>query len=115
MSPVRLTISQESCRLCSLHAHGGDLMQKKDFLTVLGRKATKDILEILDGQDKAYYKDFRQVASMFTVNSILRNLIDLELIQLHRAEHEKKEWYESTEKGKKVLQYLRELEELIRE
>jgi predicted transcriptional regulator len=90
-------------------------MQKKDFFTVLGRKATKEILEILDDQGTASYKDFHQVASLFTVNSILRSLTDLELIQLHRIEHEKKEWYESTEKGKKVLQYLRELEELIKE
>lgn len=89
--------------------------KKKDLFAILGRKATKEILELLEEHGTAQYKEFKQVASLTTVNMILRNLEDLNLIQHYCEREKRREWYEPTEKGKKVVQCLRELEMLIEE
>lgn len=90
--------------------------KKKDLFAILGRKATKEILELLEEHGTAQYKEFKQIATPFTVNTILRNLEDLNLIQhFCERENERREWYEPTEKGRKVVQCLRELEKLIEE
>lgn len=91
--------------------------KKKDFFVVLGRKATKKMLEFLDEHDDVQYKDLMQFASSFTLNRILKELMEFGLIKGYYVVDdvkEKKEWYEITEKGKKILQCLRELEDILR-
>lgn len=88
-------------------------MEKKDLFAVLGRKPTKEILELLDNQGIAQYKNVRQVASYFKVENTVQALLDLHLI--HSSEKGENTWYEATEKGRKVVQCLRELEELVKE
>lgn len=91
-------------------------MEEKD-IAILGLKATKEILELLETQGAAPYRELTTVATPPTVNRLLRDLMNLDLVKCCRDIRDgvEKEWYEPTERGKKVVQCLRELEELMKE
>ncbi len=85
-----------------------DKKREEDLLKMLGLKSTKDILEFLDEYGTAQYKQLQQFVNTHTLNTRLRDLLDFSLVQHHLVREEvRKEWYEPTEKGLKVLQHLR--------
>ena len=94
-------------------------MEKKkeeSFLKMLGLKATKDILEYLEGHDTAQYKELQQFVNTHTLNTRMRELLDFKLVQHHLVREDvRKEWYEPTEKGKKILGHLREMVQIAEE
>ena len=92
-------------------------MEKKKeeaFLKMLGLKATKDILDFLVDNDTAQYRQLQGFINTHTLNTRLRELLDFSLVQHHLVREEvRREWYEPTEKGRKVLQHLREMVDLV--
>jgi len=90
-------------------------MQKEDVkvLNVFGKKGTMQILEFLD-HGKVSYLQLQQFINTHTLNTRLRELLNYGLVQHHLERFEKRtEWYEITEKGRKVLYSLKELAALI--
>jgi DNA-binding HxlR family transcriptional regulator len=88
----------------------------KEFLKIIGAKGTKEILEFLDENKEGRYMHFRQFSSTHMLNIRLRQLLKFDLIKHHIIKMEKKrEWYTITKKGKKILHYLRKMEEVIQE
>jgi DNA-binding HxlR family transcriptional regulator len=82
-----------------------------EFFSVLGLQGTRGILKsIKDGKDQ--YKDFTLYASESTLNMRTKQLIALGLIEHHllRGTGKRREWYTLTEKGKRVLKAITELE-----
>ncbi len=91
--------------------------KKKSYFVVLGRSSTKKILEFLDEHehDTVGYKELMQFATPFSLNRLLRELMNFDLIRYYYVNTDiKKEWYELTEKGKKILQCLKELEAILK-
>ncbi|MGD2249266.1 MAG: winged helix-turn-helix transcriptional regulator [Candidatus Methanofastidiosia archaeon] len=85
----------------------------KDLLRILGMKATVDILEYVDKHGTAQYKDLQDFVSTHTLNARLQDLREFNLLEHHFVrEDTRKEWYESTEKGKKVLEWISALEKI---
>lgn len=92
------------------------MKKKKNYFVVLGRTSTKKILEFLDEHHSVGYKDLKQFASLYALNRILKELMDFDLIKYYYVDKGvRKEWYELTERGKKILQCLRELEKILKE
>jgi DNA-binding HxlR family transcriptional regulator len=88
----------------------------KEFLKMIGAKGTKEILVFLDENGKGQYMQFRQYMSSHMLNVRLKQLLEFGLIKHHVTKLERKmEWYTITEKGKKIVHYLKEMEEIIRE
>ncbi|MBU7018263.1 MAG: winged helix-turn-helix transcriptional regulator [Theionarchaea archaeon] len=93
-----------------------DEKKEEGFLKMLGLKATKKILEYLDENETAQYKQLQQFVNTHTLNTRMRELLDFDLVQHHLVREDvRREWYEPTEKGRKVLQYLREMVHVIDE
>lgn len=92
------------------------MRKKKDVLAILRRRATRKILEYLDEHGELGHKDLMEFATVYALNRILKELMDLDLIKCYIVKTDtKKEWYEITERGKNVLQCLRELERILRD
>ena len=93
-----------------------DEKKEEDFLKMLGLKATKRILEYLEENGTAQYKQLQQFVNTHTLNTRMKELLDFGLVQHHLVREDvRREWYESTEKGKRVLHYLREIIRVIDE
>jgi predicted transcriptional regulator len=89
--------------------------KKIGYFVVLGRSSTKKILEFLDEHDTVGYKELMQFATPFSLNRLLRELMNFDLIEYYYVNKDiKKEWYEITGKGKKILQCLKELEAILK-
>jgi len=92
--------------------------RKYDLFYILGLKGTIQILKYLREHKKAQYKDLRSVGlSIHLLNDRLRQLLKLNLISHHlvlKRRQKRKEWYELTEKGKKILKLILELEKIVR-
>jgi len=86
-------------------------MQIKDeILEILGKKGTIGILEFLSQHDKGQYSQMRQFGDTHILNDRTRELLKYGLIKHHlEREIKRKEWYEITEKGRKILQYAQKL------
>jgi len=83
---------------------------QEDFIKVLGSKATLSILQFLDRKEKARYKQLQEFVNTHTLNTRLKELLEYDLIEHHIIrEDTRKEWYEPTERGKRVLKLLNEL------
>ncbi len=90
--------------------------REKKFLKMLGATGTRQILEFLGEKDTARYTQMEKFLNTHTLNERLRQLLVFGLIRHHLEKAEtRKEWYELTEKGRKALQYLQALLELIAE
>lgn len=88
--------------------------KRKSLLKILGSKGTVDILRFLEKHGTAQYKDLQQFVSTHTLNARTRDLTWLGLIQHHFVREEvRREWYELTELGKRILQWLDELEKIL--
>lgn len=88
--------------------------RKEDPLRLLTSKPTREILEFLDQHSYSQYKDLRAFVAIHTLNSKLRNLLSYELIEHHLERLDiRREWYELTDRGRKVLQFLKELAEIV--
>ncbi|KYK32229.1 MAG: winged helix-turn-helix transcriptional regulator [Theionarchaea archaeon] len=91
--------------------------QEYDLFYVLGLKATLRILKYLKEHKKAQYRDLRSVGiSIHVLNDRLKQLLKLDLVSHHlvlKRGQKRKEWYELTEKGKKVLKLILELEKIM--
>ena len=88
----------------------------KVFLKMIGAKGIREILEFLDENRKGRYMQFRQFTSTHMLNIRLRELLIFGLIEHHVIKQERKnEWYTITKKGKKIVRYIRKMEEVIQE
>jgi DNA-binding HxlR family transcriptional regulator len=90
-------------------------MEKQEkFIKMLGSKATRSILRFLDEEEKARYKQFQEFVNTHTLNTRLKELMEYDLIQHHMVREEtRREWYEATERGQKVLKLLDELADMV--
>ncbi len=88
--------------------------KQEEFIKILGSKATLSILQILSRKEKVRYKQMQQFVNTHTLNTRLKELLGYELIEHHIVrEDTRKEWYEPTERGKKVLTLLNELTSMV--
>jgi DNA-binding HxlR family transcriptional regulator len=83
------------------------------FLKILGKKGSVTIVRFLEEHGTARYIQLQQFVSTHTLNARIKDFMQLGLIEHHFVrEPVRKEWYELTEKGKKVpplLDYAREI------
>ena len=88
-------------------------MEKKDeeeFLKLIGTKEIRKILELLDEYGAVQNKRMIEFMNMPTLSVRLRKLLHFHLIEHHyEKEKKRKEWYELTDKGKRILQKLKDL------
>jgi DNA-binding HxlR family transcriptional regulator len=88
--------------------------EQEEFVKMLGSKATRSILAFLDKEGRVRYKQFQEFVNTHTLNTRLRDLMRYDLIQHHMVREEiRREWYEPTDKGRKALQLLNELANLV--
>lgn len=108
---------QNSAVLDGFCTHRKEEIPIEKDIAILGLKATREILELLDTRGTAQHSELTTIATPPTVNRLLRDLMNLDLVHCFRDIRDgvEKEWFEPTEKGKKVVQCLRELEELMKE
>ena len=86
---------------------------EEEFMRMIGAKGTIEILEFLNENENAQYKDFQSIINTHTLNTRLRNFLDHDLVEHHLTKEVKRaEWYTITEKGKKVLHLLKTLIEV---
>jgi DNA-binding PadR family transcriptional regulator len=77
------------------------------FLKLLGAKHTKSMLTIISEHGKTRHMVLMEFFNPTIINITLRRLIIFGLIKYTMEKIEKRrEWYEITDKGKKVLQLL---------
>ena len=87
-----------------------------EFLQLLGSKGTRRMLQELYTRGKVRCTDFHLDISIPTIYTRLSKLLEFSLIEHHlEKEPTRQEWYEITEKGRKILKYLEDLVELIDE
>jgi DNA-binding HxlR family transcriptional regulator len=85
----------------------------KGILTVIGSTGTVYILEYLHTHTQTQYKELNRELVPHTLNARLRELLMYKLIEHHLERKDtRKEWYEITEKGKRVLQLMRKLQKI---
>jgi len=91
-------------------------MQIKDeILKIFGRKGTMQIMEFLNRHSKVQYNQMKQFANTHTLNRRIRELLKCQLVEHHLDKSKpRREWYEITEKGRKVLQCAQELLESVK-
>lgn len=88
--------------------------KKEDLLRLLISRPTREILKFLDQHEQAQYRELSVLVAAKTLNVKLRGLLFHQLIEHHLERLEvRREWYELTDKGRKVLQFLRELAEIV--
>ncbi|KYK32166.1 MAG: helix-turn-helix transcriptional regulator [Theionarchaea archaeon] len=87
-----------------------------EVLKMLGSRGTTEILEFLSEHGEARYIQMQEFMNSHTLNTRMRELLGYGLVEHHIERTEKRrEWYELTEKGKKVIKELKELIDLIKE
>lgn len=83
---------------------------------LFGAKGTIEILEFLNEHGMTHYKDMMKYFNTYTLNGRLRELLNFGLVEHHFERTETRtEWYELTDKGRKVLNPLREIREFLKE
>ncbi|MGD2249767.1 MAG: winged helix-turn-helix transcriptional regulator [Candidatus Methanofastidiosia archaeon] len=89
------------------------MTKNEKILKLLGLTGTVFILEYMDTHTKTQYKDLNKTLAAYTLNCRLKEFLDLKLIEHHFIRKEKREeWYEITEKGEKLLQIIKKLQNL---
>ena len=84
--------------------------REEEFFRVIGLKDTIHILRHLKKHDEVRFTQFAEFVNPVTLQRRLKQLLRLNLIEHHlEREDVRKEWYEFTEKGKKVLQILEDI------
>ncbi|MBU7028487.1 MAG: winged helix-turn-helix transcriptional regulator [Theionarchaea archaeon] len=85
------------------------------FFRVLGLTSTIDLLKSIQ-EGKNQYKDFLVFTGVATINRRLRQLIKLGIIEHHfERKNKRNEWYTLTEKGKRILEEIKKLENIFEE
>lgn len=87
----------------------------KEFFRVLGLVSTVDLLKsIQKGENQ--YKHFALFANVSTINSRMRQLVHLGIIEHHLGrEPKRKEWYTLTKRGERILRAIARLEKAFQE
>ena len=84
------------------------------FFKMLGSKAAVRILQYLGTEKRVKYRDLQQFVNTHTLNVRIKDLLNHGLIEHHLTREEtRREWYELTEKGKKVIELLNKLIETV--
>ncbi len=81
-------------------------MDERRILRLLGLRGTITILRYLNEHSTAQYHQFNQFIETSTLNERLRQLLHFKFINHYFVKEgviKRKEWYELTEKGRKVL------------
>ena len=87
-----------------------------EFLKFIGSKGPREVLLFLRERGQVQYKDFNVSVSVPTLNNRLSRLLDFYLVEHHfQKKPKRREWYEITEKGIRISEYLEDLVELIDE
>lgn len=87
---------------------------KDEIFECLGARGTIEILEFLDEHGITQYRELMENFNTYTLNHRLRELLVFGLVEHHfERTKTRKEWYELTDKGRKVLKPVRELKALI--
>jgi len=92
-------------------------MIKRALVEILGLTAALEILEKVNKCGKIKYKSLKPLASCSTINIRLLQLTHFGLLkhEMIRNKEKREEWYEITEKGRKVLGILERLQESAEE
>jgi DNA-binding HxlR family transcriptional regulator len=92
------------------------MTEEERILKLIGSAGTKFILEYLNTHTETQYKELNRTLVPHTLNTRLRELSDFGLVEHHFEKKERrKEWYNITERGKRVLQIIKNLESLLKE
>ena len=92
----------------------GKMKIQEGFFKMLGSKATVRILQHLGTEERVKYKDLQQFVNTHTLNVRIKDLLNYGLIEHHLIREEtRQEWYELTERGKKVIELLNKLIEIM--
>ena len=88
--------------------------REEEFLKLISLKGTIDILRYLNKHKTRQYKDLIELVNGVTLYNRVKQLLKFDLI-IHCLDKKdvRKEWYEITEKGKRVLQILEDLRKLV--
>jgi DNA-binding HxlR family transcriptional regulator len=77
------------------------------FFRMMGLKGAAEILVTLDTMGKGRYKDMQKSLNTYTLNERIRDLLSYGLIEHHLVrENVRKEWYQLTEAGKRVVEHM---------
>jgi len=83
---------------------------KTELLALLGSKGTKEMLQHLCQHEKVQHTNFDVSISVSTINKRLRKLLKFNMVEHYRTREPKKtEWYEITERGKRVLKIMEDM------
>jgi DNA-binding HxlR family transcriptional regulator len=88
--------------------------REEQFLKLISSKSARDILKYLNRHDTAQHADLNAFMNAATLNTTLNELLMFDLIKHHLDKNStRKESYTITEKGKKILQYLDDMIEVL--
>ena len=91
-----------------------DENEEEAFLKMIGLKGTVPILRYLNEKGEAQYVELIRLINVVSLNTRLKQLLHFKLIQHHLERLElRREWYSITDKGKKILNHLDEIVELM--
>lgn len=85
------------------------------ILRVIGMAGSVYILEYLNTHSTTRYKELNKTLAAHTLNTRLRELLNLGLIEHHFIKKEKRiEWYTITEKGQHVCEHIKKLQNILK-
>ena len=86
----------------------------ENFFKLISLKSTQDILTYLNEHVSVQHTELNSFMNTATLYVRLTELLEFGLIEHHlEKEPTRREWYEITEKGRKILKYLEDLVELV--
>ena len=81
---------------------------------MIGLKGTVPILRYMNEKGEAQYVELIRLINVVSLNTRLKQLLHFGLIEHHLERLElRREWYSITDKGKKILNHLDEIVELM--
>ncbi len=84
------------------------------LLKILWLRGTSEILQYLADHGKSQYSELKPFASTYTLNTRLGQLLEYGILEHHFEKTKRtKEWYEITEKGRKVLESMKVLKNAV--
>ncbi len=88
--------------------------KREDNLAVLCSEYTRKILEFLEEKVEGHYRDLKVLPSVSTFHARLHFLLEHGLIEHHFERIPlRREWYELTERGRKILQHLKDMRKVF--
>lgn len=89
-------------------------MEEKEVFRVLLSWNGRQVLEFLDSHGESRYKDLMGIQNPYLLNTSLFPFLKLGLVDHHLEKLEvRKEWYELTEKGRTILEILRNMGKIM--